>query len=66
MSKTNNTEVDNPNLYNLSDHGDNYSRTSRNLWQHHRDEPNNKTVNPKSLNLNKQFQVGLMLQAQKM
>ena len=66
MSKTNKTEVDNPKLCNLSDHSDNYSRTSRYLWRHHRDEPNNKTANPKSLNQNKQFQVGLMLQPQKM
>ena len=46
ISGINNTQVDNAKdldviipMYNLTKHSDNYSKTSRSLWQYYRDEP---------------------------
>ena len=35
-------------MYSLIEYSDNYSKTSENLWQHHRDEPNNNTEDSQS------------------
>ena len=44
--KKNNAQIDNAkdfdvvmSMYNLIEYSDNYSKASRNLWQHYRDEP---------------------------
>ena len=49
ISEMNNTEIDSAKdidkvmpMYNLIEYSDNYSETSRSLWQWYRDEPNNK------------------------
>ena len=36
-------------MYNLIEHSDNYSKTSRSLWQYYRDEPNATLTESKSL-----------------
>ena len=35
-------------MYNLIEYSNNYSKTSGNLWQYYRDEPNNNIANSKS------------------
>ena len=35
-------------MYSLIEYSDNYSKTSENLWQHHKDEPNNNTEDSQS------------------
>ena len=47
ISNTNYTKIDNPRdidvmmlMYNLTECSDNYSETSRSLWQRYRDDPN--------------------------
>ena len=47
ICKTNNTKIDNAQdidiampMYNLVEYSDNYSKTSRSLWQYYKDEPN--------------------------
>ena len=47
ISRINNTEIDNAKdidivmpMYNLIEYSDNYSKTSRNLYQYYKDEPN--------------------------
>ena len=47
MSRINNTDIDNAQdidivmpMYNLMEYNDNYSKTSGNLWQYYKDEPN--------------------------
>ena len=49
ISEMNNTQIDSAKdidkvmpMYNLIEYSDNYSETSRSLWQWYRDEPNNK------------------------
>ena len=37
-------------LYNLIDYSDNYSKTSGNLWQYYRDDPNDILTNSKLFN----------------
>ena len=54
MSEINNTHIDNAKdidivipMYNLIEYSDNYSKTSKSLWQYYRDEPyldNNGTI----------------------
>ena len=51
-SRTNNTEIDNAQdtdivmpMYNLIEYSDNYSKTSRSLWQYYKDEPNDNLAN---------------------
>ena len=46
MSAINNTQIDNGKdidivipMYNLIEYSDNYSKTSKSLWQYYRDEP---------------------------
>ena len=48
ISRINNTEIDNPKdidivmpMYNLIEYSDNYSKTSRSLWQYYKDVPDN-------------------------
>ena len=35
-------------MYNLIEYSNNYSKTSRTLWQYHKDEPNDNIQNSKS------------------
>ena len=51
ISKINDTEIDNAEvidvvmpMYNLIEYSDTYSKTSRSLWKHHKDEPNDNLV----------------------
>ena len=51
-SRTNNTEIDNAQdtdivmpMYNLIEYSDNYSKTSRSLWQYYKDETNDNLAN---------------------
>ena len=55
ISKINNTQVDNAkdldvmmSMYNLIEYSNNYSKTSRNLWQYYRNEPQGTTGNSES------------------
>ena len=48
ISRINNTDIDNVQdinivmpIYNLIEYSDNYSKTSRSLWQYYKDDPNN-------------------------
>ena len=36
-------------MYNFIEYNDNYSKTSRSLWQYYRDEPNNNITESESL-----------------
>ena len=54
-SEINNTEIDNAKdidivvpMYKLLEYSDNYSKTSRNLWQYYKDEPNDNLADYKS------------------
>ena len=54
-TEINNTEIDNAKdidivmpMYDLIEYSDNYSKTSRNLWQYYRDEPNDNLTDSKS------------------
>ena len=38
-------------MYNLIEYSDNYSKTSGNLWQYYRDDPNNNIANSESFKL---------------
>ena len=56
----NNTQIDNAKdidivmpTYNLIEYSDNYSKTSRSLWQYYRDEPNNNLADSGSFNSKK-------------
>ena len=57
ISEINNTQIDNfkdidivmP-MYNLIEYSDNYAKTSGNLWQYYRDEPNDNLANSESFN----------------
>ena len=51
-SEINNTQIDNAKdigvvmpMYNLLEYSNNYSKTSGNLWQYYRDEPNDNVAN---------------------
>ena len=35
-------------VYNLIEYSDNYSKTSRSLWQYYRDDPNDNTIQSES------------------
>ena len=55
ISKTNNTEIDNPEdtdivmpMYNLIEYSNNYSKTSGSLWQYYKDESNDNLADSKS------------------
>ena len=55
ISEINNTQIDNTKdidivmpMYNLIECSDNYSKTSRSLWQYYRDEPNDNLVDSES------------------
>ena len=55
ISQINNTEIDNCNdidilmpMYNLREYSDNYAKTSGNLWQYYRDEPNDNLADSES------------------
>ena len=55
ISWINNTETDNAQeidivmpMYNLIEYSDNYSKTSRSLWQYYKDEPDDNLVDSKS------------------
>ena len=59
-SEINNTQIDNAKdidivmpTYNLIEYSDNYSKTSRSLWQYYRDEPNNNLADSGSFNSKK-------------
>ena len=54
-TEINNTEIDNAKdinivmaMYNLIEYSDNYSKTSGNLWQYYKDEPNDNLANSES------------------
>ena len=52
-SEINNTEIDNAKhivipMYNLIEYSDNYSKTSRSLWQYYKDESNDNLTDPES------------------
>ena len=55
ISEINTTQIDNAKdidivttMYNLTEHIDNYSKTSGRLWQYYRDEPNNNLADSES------------------
>ena len=55
ISRINNTDINNAqdidivmSMYNLIEYSDNYSKTSGNLWQYYRDDPNNNIANSES------------------
>ena len=55
ISRINNTDIDNAQdidivmpMYNLIEYSDNYSKTSRSLWQYYKDDPNNNLADSKS------------------
>ena len=55
ISRINNTDIDNAQdidivmpMYNLIECSDNYSKTSENLWQYYKDDPNNNIADSKS------------------
>ena len=55
ISEINNTQIDNAKdidivmpMYNLIEYSDNYAKTSGNLWQYYRDEPNDNLTDSKS------------------
>ena len=55
ISEINNTQVDNTKdidivmpMYNLIEYNDNYAKTSGNLWQYYRDEPNDNLADSES------------------
>ena len=55
ISRINNTDKDNAHdidivmpMYNLIEYSDNYSKTSRSLWQYYNDDPNDNLANSKS------------------
>ena len=55
ISRINNTEIDNAkdidivmSMYNLIEYSDNYSKTSGNLWQYYKDEPNDNIADSES------------------
>ena len=55
ISTINNTDIDNAHdidiimpMYNLIEYSDNYSKTSRSLWQYYKDDPNDNLANSKS------------------
>ena len=55
-TEINNTEIDNAKhidtvmpMYNLIEYSDNYSKTTVNLWQYYRDEPNDNLTDSESL-----------------
>ena len=59
MSEINNTQADNAKdidivmpVYNLIEYSDNYSKTSRSLWQYYRDKPAVNTGNITEFNTN--------------
>ena len=63
ISRINNTEIDNTQdidivlpMYNLIEYSDNYSKTSGNLWQYYKDDPNNNIADSFKSNL-KSFQI---------
>ena len=52
-SEINNTDIDNAKhivipMYNLIEYSDNYSKTSRSLWQYYKDESNDNLTDPES------------------
>ena len=54
-SEINNTQIDNAKdigvvmpMYNLLEYTNNYSKSSGNLWQYYRDEPNDNVANSES------------------
>ena len=54
-SEINNTQIDNAKdigvvmpMYNLLEYSNNYSKSSGNLWQNYRDEPNDNVANSES------------------
>ena len=55
INRINNTEIDNAKdidtvmpIYNLIEYSDNYSKTSGNLWQYYKDEPNDNIADSES------------------
>ena len=55
MSRINNTDIDNAHdidivmpMYNIIEYSDNYSKTSRSLWQYYKDDPNDNLANSES------------------
>ena len=55
ISGINNTDIDNAHdidivmsMYNLIEYSDNYSKTSRNLWQYYKDDPNDNLTDSES------------------
>ena len=55
ISRINNTDIDNAHdvdivmpMYNLIEYSDNYSKTSGNLWQYYKDDPNDNLENSES------------------
>ena len=58
ISRINGTDIDNAQdinivmpMYNLIEYSDNYSKTSRSLWQYYKDDPNDNIVQSEYLNL---------------
>ena len=56
ISRTSNTETDNAKdiniampMYNLIEYSDNYSKTSRSLWQYYEDDPNDNITQSETL-----------------
>ena len=56
ISRINNTEIDNAHgidivmpMYNLIEYSDNYSKTSRNLWQYYKDDTNDNLTESESI-----------------
>ena len=55
ISRINNTDIDNAHdigivmpMYNLIEYSDNYSKTSGNLWQYYKDDPNDNLTDSES------------------
>ena len=55
ISRINNTDIDNAKnidivmpMYNLIEYSDNYSKTTRSLWQFYKDDPNDNIIQSES------------------
>ena len=69
ISRTNNEDLDNAQdidivmpMYNLIEYSDNYSKTSRRLWQYHKDDPNDNITHSESFKSKIKSQENLLQQ----
>ena len=68
ISRINNTDIDNAKdidivmpMYNLIEYSDNYSKTSRGLWQYYKDEPNDNIADSESFKSKAKIEIQKML-----